>query len=117
MKDFSEAQGLPEVGVVQAHDQMDDGSPICLSVTVDRRDGSAAFDFAGTGPEVYGNTNAPPAVTYSAIIYALRCMVKQDIPLNQVPFLPLSEILLLSTALPSLSLSLSLARARASASA
>ena len=42
------------------------------------------FDFAGTGPEVHGNTNAPPAVTYSAIIYSLRCMVHQDIPLNQV---------------------------------
>ena len=39
---------------------------------------------AGTGPEVFGNTNAPPAVTYSAIIYALRCMVPQEIPLNQV---------------------------------
>ena len=55
-----------------------------LSVTIDRREGSAVFDFEGTGPEVYGNTNAPPAVTYSAIIYSLRCMVDQDIPLNQV---------------------------------
>jgi len=55
-----------------------------LSVTIDRRDGSAVFDFEGTGPQVYGNTNAPPAVTYSAIIYSLRCMVHQDIPLNQV---------------------------------
>ena len=53
-------------------------------MTIDRRDGTAVFDFAGTGPEVYGNTNAPPAVTYSAIIYSLRCMVHQDIPLNQV---------------------------------
>ena len=42
------------------------------------------FDFEGTGPEVFGNTNAPPAVTYSAIIYSLRCMVRQEIPLNQV---------------------------------
>ena len=55
-----------------------------LAVTIDRRKGTAVFDFAGTGPEVYGNTNAPPAVTYSAIIYSLRCMVHQDIPLNQV---------------------------------
>ena len=55
-----------------------------LAVTIDRRNGSAVFDFEGTGPEVYGNTNAPPAVTYSAIIYSLRCMVHQDIPLNQV---------------------------------
>ena len=37
----------------------------------------------GTGLEVYGNCNAPPAVTYSAIIYCLRCMVAADIPLNQ----------------------------------
>lgn len=41
------------------------------------------FDFAGTGPEVYANHNAPPAVTYSAVIYALRCLVRQEIPLNQ----------------------------------
>ena len=53
-------------------------------MTVDRKDGSAVFDFEGTGPEVFGNTNAPPAVTYSAIIYSLRCMVRQEIPLNQV---------------------------------
>jgi hypothetical protein len=33
--------------------------------------------------QVYGNCNAPPAVAYSAIIYALRCMVTRDVPLNQ----------------------------------
>jgi Hydantoinase B/oxoprolinase len=38
----------------------------------------------GTGPEVFANTNAPPAVTSSAVIYSLRCMVPADIPLNQV---------------------------------
>lgn len=30
-----------------------------------------------------GNTNAPEAVTYSAIIYCLRCLIAEDIPLNQ----------------------------------
>ena len=39
---------------------------------------------AGIGPEVFGNCNAPPAVTYSAAIYCLRCLVGADIPLNQV---------------------------------
>jgi 5-oxoprolinase (ATP-hydrolysing) len=29
------------------------------------------------------NTNAPEAVTYSAIIYCLRCLISEDIPLNQ----------------------------------
>lgn len=46
--------------------------------------GSAMFDFSETGPEVYGNCNAPKAVSLSAVIYCLRCMVGHDIPLNQV---------------------------------
>lgn len=44
---FSQDQGLPEVGTVSTRDQMDDGTPICLAVTIDRRDGSATFDFEG----------------------------------------------------------------------
>ncbi|KAI1609193.1 Hydantoinase B/oxoprolinase-domain-containing protein [Exophiala viscosa] len=68
---------------LQAVDYMDDGSPISLRITIDGEKGEAVFDFEGTGPEVYGNINAPEAVTYSAIIYCLRCLVDQDIPLNQ----------------------------------
>ncbi len=33
--------------------------------------------------QVWGNINAPRAVTMSAIIYCLRCLVGHDIPLNQ----------------------------------
>ncbi|KAH6697217.1 hydantoinase B/oxoprolinase [Plectosphaerella plurivora] len=68
---------------LSAIDYMDDGSPIQLKVTIDADKGEAIFDFEGTGPEVYGNINAPEAVTYSAIIYCLRCLVSEDIPLNQ----------------------------------
>jgi 5-oxoprolinase (ATP-hydrolysing) len=68
---------------LQAVDYMDDGSPICLKITIDSKKGEAVFDFEGTGPEVYGNTNAPEAVTYSAVIYCLRCLIEEDIPLNQ----------------------------------
>jgi 5-oxoprolinase (ATP-hydrolysing) len=32
---------------------------------------------------VYGNINAPEAITFSAIIYCLRCLIEEDIPLNQ----------------------------------
>ncbi|KAK9815723.1 hypothetical protein WJX72_008572 [[Myrmecia] bisecta] len=88
--DFSHEQGLAEVDTVYAEDQMDDGTPIKLAVTINCKDGTAHFDFSGTGPEVYGNTNAPPAVTYSAIIYALRCMVPQEIPLNQGCLAPIT---------------------------
>ncbi|KAI1817377.1 hydantoinase B/oxoprolinase [Poronia punctata] len=64
-------------------DYMDDGTSIRLRVTIDPDKGEAIFDFEGTGPEVYGNINAPEAVTYSAIIYSLRCLISEDIPLNQ----------------------------------
>eukprot|EP00882_Tetradesmus_deserticola_P021258 GHRQ01023013.1.p1 GENE.GHRQ01023013.1~~GHRQ01023013.1.p1 ORF type:complete len:429 (+),score=220.13 GHRQ01023013.1:665-1951(+) len=93
LRDFSLAQGLPEVGTVTAADQLDDGSPIALAITINRRDGSASFDFTGTGPEVYGNLNAPPAVAYSAIIYSLRCLVTRDIPLNQGCLAPIQVVI------------------------
>ncbi|KAH8737505.1 Hydantoinase B/oxoprolinase-domain-containing protein [Ilyonectria robusta] len=67
---------------LKAVDYMDDGSCISLAVTISE-DGSATFDFSGTGPEVYGNTNAPVAITHSAIIYSLRCLIQSDVPLNQ----------------------------------
>ncbi|KAJ5668815.1 hypothetical protein N7462_009885 [Penicillium macrosclerotiorum] len=68
---------------LSAIDYMDDGTPIQLKISINEQKGEAVFDFAGTGPEVYGNTNAPEAVTYSAIIYCLRCLISADIPLNQ----------------------------------
>ncbi|KAH7029893.1 hydantoinase [Microdochium trichocladiopsis] len=68
---------------LRAVDYMDDGTPIALAVSIDSEKGSAVFDFTGTGPQVYGNTNAPMAITHSAIIYCLRALVASDIPLNQ----------------------------------
>ncbi|MGP0566371.1 MULTISPECIES: hydantoinase B/oxoprolinase family protein [unclassified Nitrospina] len=65
-----------------AEDRMDDGTPIHLQVGL-QEDGGAVFDFTGTGKEVAGNLNAPVAVTYSAVLYCLRCLVRRDIPLNQ----------------------------------
>jgi 5-oxoprolinase (ATP-hydrolysing) len=40
------------------------------------------IDFAGTGPAVAGNLNAPRAVVQAAVIYVLRAMVAERIPLN-----------------------------------
>ncbi|KFV64783.1 5-oxoprolinase, partial [Dryobates pubescens] len=79
LKDFAARWGM----AVEAEDFMDDGTPIRLRVQVDPQEGSATFDFSGTGMEVYGNCNAPRAITLSALIYCLRCMVGRDIPLNQ----------------------------------
>jgi 5-oxoprolinase (ATP-hydrolysing) len=78
---------------LSAIDYMDDGSPIKLKITIDADKGEAVFDFTGTGPEVYGNINAPQAVTYSAIIYCLRCLISEDIPLNQGCLAPVTVII------------------------
>lgn len=76
-----------------AKEFMDDGSPIVLTVDINESEGSAVFDFTGTGCEVYGNCNAPRAITLSAIIYCLRSMVGYDIPLNQGCLNPINVII------------------------
>jgi 5-oxoprolinase (ATP-hydrolysing) len=49
---FSLRKGMGEIGQVHAEDQMDDGTPICLTLSIDRITRTAEFDFTGTGPEV-----------------------------------------------------------------
>jgi 5-oxoprolinase (ATP-hydrolysing) len=68
---------------IEEEDYMDDGSVIHLKLTIDSDKGEAIFDFNGTSPEVYGNWNAPEAVTAAVVIYCLRSLVDVDIPLNQ----------------------------------
>ncbi|XP_063237134.1 5-oxoprolinase [Bacillus rossius redtenbacheri] len=66
-----------------AEELMDDGTPVSLKVSIDVEQGTAVCDFRDSGYEVWGNTNAPRAITMSALIYCLRCMVGHDVPLNQ----------------------------------
>jgi 5-oxoprolinase (ATP-hydrolysing) len=83
--------------VLTAEDFMDDGSKIHLRLTIFNQNKMksiegicADFDFRGTSPMVLGNTNAPRAITVSAILYCLRCLVKREIPLNEGCLKPIS---------------------------
>ncbi|KAI0139008.1 Hydantoinase B/oxoprolinase-domain-containing protein [Hypoxylon sp. NC0597] len=67
---------------LQAEDLLDNGTRIRLEIRISP-DGSAVFDFTGTGPEVVGNNNAPKSICLSGIIYSLRCLINDEIPLNQ----------------------------------
>ncbi|KAL2343816.1 hypothetical protein Fmac_005101 [Flemingia macrophylla] len=78
---------------VEEEDYMDDGSVIHLKLSVDSNKGEAVFNFAGTSAEVYGNWNAPEAVTAAAVIYCLRCLVNVDIPLNQGCLVPVKILI------------------------
>ncbi|CAN4116929.1 unnamed protein product [Withania somnifera] len=79
----SRRTGEGDLVTIEEEDYMDDGSSIHLKLTIDSRKGDTFFDFSGTSPEVYGNWNAPEAVTAAAVIYYVRCLVNVDIPLNQ----------------------------------
>ncbi|GAA6047784.1 hypothetical protein JCM3770_001776 [Rhodotorula araucariae] len=87
LKEVAQRAGTNEL---RAIDHLDDGTPIALHVTINADEGSAVFDFEGTGDEIFGNLNAPVSVTYSAIIYCLRAMVDQEIPLNQGCLAPIT---------------------------
>jgi 5-oxoprolinase (ATP-hydrolysing) len=93
LRELSASQGMAEIDSVIAEDFMDNGAAVRLKLTINRRDGSAIFDFSGTDAEIHGNINAPTSVTKSAIIYSLRCMVKGDLPLNQGCLDPITIIL------------------------
>jgi 5-oxoprolinase (ATP-hydrolysing) len=68
---------------------MDDGSRICVRISVDRNKRSATLDFTGTSGQNAGNYNAPTAVAKAAVLYVFRTLVDDDIPLNEGCFKPL----------------------------
>jgi 5-oxoprolinase (ATP-hydrolysing) len=71
-------------------DTMDDGTPIVVTVRI--RGERITVDFTGTGPEHAGNLNAPRAVTVAAVLYAMRCLVGEPIPLNAGCLVPVELI-------------------------
>lgn len=74
---------IPDEKRLHCRDFMDDSSFIDLEVYRDMKDDKVVFDFRNSSPQAYNNFNAPLAITYSAIIYVIRCMINEDIPLNQ----------------------------------
>jgi len=77
-------------------DHMDNGAKISVSVQVSApkgKDPEIVIDFSGTAPEDSGNINAPAAVTTAAVLYTLRCLIEEDIPLNSGCLEPVTIII------------------------
>ena len=68
-------------GRLAARERLDDGTP--LAVAIEIAGGRARIDFTGSGAVHPGNLNAPPAVARSAVLYALRLLVAEPLPLNE----------------------------------
>jgi 5-oxoprolinase (ATP-hydrolysing) len=72
---------------------MDDGAPLRVAVRIDRAGRRATIDFTGTGSQSAGNFNAPPAVTRAVVLYVFRCLIGEDIPLNDGCLEPLDILI------------------------
>jgi len=72
---------------------MDDDSQVCVEITLDQDNRSACIDFTGTSPQHQANYNAPRAICRAAVLYVFRCLVGDDIPLNEGCLKPLNIIL------------------------
>lgn len=71
---------LPK-GERQAVSTLDDGREIHVSMLLD--DDALSVDFSGTSKTHPGNFNASPAIVLSALVYVMRLLVSNDIPLNE----------------------------------
>lgn len=73
--------------------EMDDGAQLRVAIRVNRQTRSATVDFTGTSEQSPGNFNAPPAITSAAVLYVFRCLIGDDIPLNDGCLRPLEIII------------------------
>ena len=71
---------------------MDNGCQISVKIKVNKKAREAIIDFTDTSPQYEGNYNAPTAVCLAAVLYVFRCLVDDDIPLNEGCLKPLKVI-------------------------
>ena len=78
---LNERLNVFQFGNYSAEESLDDGSP--LKVSIHHTDNGLQFDFTRTGPQHAGNLNATPAIVNSVILYVLRLLVSDSIPMNE----------------------------------
>jgi len=68
-------------GVHAAEERLDDGSPLRVRILVE--EDRATVDFTGSAGVHPGNLNATPAIVRSVVLYVLRLLVREPLPLNE----------------------------------
>jgi N-methylhydantoinase B len=61
---------------------------VAIRAAVTLCDGEMIVDFSGTDPAVAGSLNAVPAIVESAVMYVVRCIAGESLPMNQGVFAP-----------------------------
>ncbi|MBN8843023.1 MAG: hydantoinase B/oxoprolinase family protein, partial [Sphingomonadales bacterium] len=112
--DLSAAHGVRTVAAYMAHGQaqaeaavrqliarlddgafryaMDNGAQVAVAVTVDRAAQHVTIDFTGSSATLPDNFNAPLPVVRAAVLYVLRTMLDDPIPMNEGCLAPVTLI-------------------------
>ncbi|MET4664826.1 hydantoinase B/oxoprolinase family protein [Sphingomonas sp. PvP056] len=72
---------------------MDNGAEVAVSVTIDKDARRAVVDFTGTSPQRDDNFNAPASIARAALLYVVRVLVNEPIPLNDGCLAPFEIVL------------------------
>jgi len=76
-------RGIP-AGRYVGEDSLDDDGvspkPVRIRVAITIRGEHAIVDFTGSGPQCAGSINAVEAITVSAVYYAFRCLLDEQVP-------------------------------------
>ena len=72
--------------------ELDSGARVAVSIEIDTISGTARIDFTGTSKQQPSAFNAPQAVTRAAVLYVIRCLVADAIPLNAGCLRPLEIV-------------------------
>jgi 5-oxoprolinase (ATP-hydrolysing) len=73
--------------------ETDQGAAVEVSVRIDSEQRRATIDFSGTSPQRGDNFNAPEPVTRAAVLYVLRVMLDEAIPINAGCLRPIEIII------------------------
>ena len=112
--DLSAAHGVQTVAAYMAHGQrqaeaavrqliarldngtfryaMDNGAEVAVAVNVDRTARHVTIDFTGSSATLPDNFNAPLPVVRAAVLYVLRTMLDDPIPMNEGCLTPVTLI-------------------------
>ncbi|QCB57083.1 hydantoinase B/oxoprolinase family protein [Sphingopyxis sp. PAMC25046] len=114
LADLSAAHGTATVAAYMAHGQrqaetavrqliarlddgqfryaMDNGAEVAVAVKVDREARHVTIDFTGSSATLPDNFNAPMPVVRAAVLYVLRTMLDDPIPMNEGCLAPVTLI-------------------------
>ena len=73
--------------------EMDDGSVIEVTISINNDEQTAVVDFTGTSPQRESNFNAPSSVARAAVMYVFRTLVDDEIPMNEGCLKPIEIII------------------------